>query len=435
MNPYRIENSLNSVVDKINTIQSELKKFGFDEVADMLPKVELIVKYYDREAYVETTQAFNFVIGQIDKLIDFVGIPVHKQFFMVKNLTLNSFEGEVDTLTKNMHKNLDEVRKSLELYGVFVAFDPFEDVEIPNDDQPEESTGREDIKPTVNRGYTRLQGLPNQSLSTTQGAGFDEEYWYVFGTFSGGTRPMTLSVVHKTDPKKSFVAKGDLGTYLSGDALSDVSNQHNILGHANDCSVISKEYNIVTLLVASTIPGQVATCIVDLSEKTAKLGEVIPLIGDKGRKIGMATSSQALGDGRVILKASGFYQIGMYDEKGITLAPFAKHNNANATSIIEDKFGKEFLGGPVIAQADWYENGYIYMTVWEHHSKKSLILELEANGPDRNATPTGRFWWDVDSQGRSFEIEKVWFEKNQMRINVAMTSPTEHFILEPHWRY
>lgn len=433
MNPYKIENALNSVVTKINTVQEELKKFGFDE-ADTLSNVELVIKKYDREAYVDTTQAFNFVIKQIDNLIDFVGIPVSKRLFTMKNLTLNSFNEEVDELTTNMHKALDKVRKALELSGVFVAFDPFEDIDVPNDDTPEESNGKENIKPTINRGYTQLQSFPTQNLSTIQGAGFDDDYWYAFGTYPDSARPMVLSVIHKTDPAKSFVAKGNLGTFLSGSSPELVPGTSNILGHANDCSVVEKNGSDVTLLVSSMIPNQVATCVVDLESKTAVLGKVIPVVNDDGSSSGVVSSSQTLGDGRVILKCGGKYRIGMYDPNGIKLTAFAKYTANKAKIAIEQRFGSDFWEGRVVGQADWYENGYIYMSCWESTTHKSLIIELDPKGPDEFAQPTGRFWWD-ESAGHSFEIEKVWFEKGQMRIVTAMKNPSQHFISEPHWRY
>jgi len=231
-----------------------------------------------------------------------------------------------------------------------------------------------------------------------------------------------LAVTHKTDPNKSFVAKGELGIFIRGDEVTDKSLYKNMLGHANDCMVLEKKNGIVKLLVTSMLPTEMATCFVDLNEQTVRLGKRVPIVGFSG----WMSSSQKLANGKIMLRGSGHYWLGDYSDDGIVIEKFSPL--PDLTKVVHD-YG--YAATPVY-QADWYEKGYLYTCAWLPSLKTSLIIESIPADATTRPVPSNRYWVLKDT--KKMEIEKVWMEDGELYACFSQNTPNDNFIIKLNWK-
>ena len=396
------------MLQKLDTAIAEVY---FTEIGDYGQLIKLL-RTDDAKSYRTIGKAFNFVIAQYNSLIT-RHLFINEMGEQAKSITplrldgllIQSVEQVIWLKLGELEQKLKFVTEALDLMGIELQTKPF----------PDEVIGR---------GYAITSHLAESNLATTQGAGFDDEYIYAFGTTKGSGSPTFLTVTHKTDPDKSFIAKGSLGNWVSGGGAADPNNYHNALGHANDCAVVEKKDDEVTLLVASMIPKEMATCVVNLKTQEARIGVRTPIFGFEKEVV---ASVQQLPNGQVMVRASGYYTTERYDEKGMTFTRIAQH--PNMTNVV-NALG---FAHKASYQADWLEGDYIYVSVWLSKLKKSLIVETIPQGPDQPAIISNRYWWDEEA-GRRFEIEKVWIDDGVMYANMSLDKPYENYIIKPQWK-
>lgn len=422
MNPYKIENQLNRIIMKVNSVQSELNALGFGDLKE-IKTVKLSLTEYNERAYVNIAEAFNFVVNGLEPLAKLVGV-VPAVRFKSRGLTLLQLGMDIDTNMIILGNFLVKLSRELEMIGVEVNLDDVKWEADTDVDESEDDDAGEVWPEVINKGWTRVATSSESDWATTQGAGFDEEYYYVFGSKTGNGGKTQLSAIHKSDPNKSFIATGDLGVFISGTEVDLPENYQYPLGHANDCVVISRKDNIVKLLVSSMLPKEMATCLVDLEKQTATIGVRVPISGFNG----WSSSAQKLPDGRIMVRSSGYYWIAEYNETELVFKKTAKLPNLNQ---VVQSLG---FDSEAIYQADWYDNGFFYTIAWLPKLNKSLVVETISNSIEASNRFTNRYWIG-DDNGRKFEVEKVWFENGQMMFNVTQNKPNDNWVGEAHWRY
>lgn len=390
----------NYLIDTFTTMKLKSLSFNYDWLFYSLSIENLKQLRSYVNGLVSIMQAENMAVLSTGEIISELGsVPILR-------LVMSGFETDLQNYFNQIDNLLNQIDTAFNLFMPTdaVTLEPF----------PEQME---------NRGYKIISHLPEPSWATTQGAGFDDEYMYVFGSPSGVGSPMMLAVTHKNDTKRSFIANGSLGLFVSGSGASDPKNWQYALGHANDCAVVRQIGDEVTLLVASMIPNELATCIVNLKTQTAQLGKRISVSGFNG---GIA-SIQIMPNGQVMATADGYYKTADFDESGMTFETFARR--PIMTDLVKDLGFDDKATG----QADWYENGYLYISVWLANLRKSMIIETIPQGPDERAIMSNRYWWDEEA-GRRFEIEKVWMENDEFYANVSMNNPYDNFIMQPNWK-
>lgn len=398
MNIDKLNADLLHVSNQLKQIETAISEMYGTDIAvyhDIIP----LINTDNAKSYRTIGRAFNFVIDQYNLLIsrhlfiDEMGdTAVPLRYIRLNDLLVRNADRIARFKIQELLSGLSFVTDALASMGV--------DFDMPD--------------------WTTVATLSETYLGTTQGAGFDDDYYYVFGSVGATGGKMILSVTHRRNPELSFTATGDLGNLLAGNSLLNPTD--NALGHANDCAVIERNGDEVTLLVSSMIENEMATCIVNLRDHTARIGVRIPLYGVNSAQY----SVQVLANNQIMIRASEWYWVADYNQTGMHFTKFARHAEMN--SVVRD------LGynSNAVYQADWFENGRLYTTAWLPQIKSSVIVETMPNGVTDRAIPTGKHWLG-SGDGRKFEIEKVWFDNGKMYANIALANPYEHLIIKPKW--
>ncbi|MCW0952997.1 hypothetical protein OIT44_02785 [Weissella ceti] len=397
---------VSTTIKQIDTAIAEMYGTEIGSYDDLTP----LLHQDTSKSYRHVGRAFNFVIEQYNSLvirhlfIDEMGdAAVRLRKLRIDGLVVATVDRVARQKLNDLIVGLAFVTSAVNLMGVDINKAP--EVHF----EPVKSTEWE------------VEATLEQKWGTTQGAAFDGDNYYVFGSTGATGGKMMLSVVNRHDERQSFVATGDLGDLLSGSQLD--TPQDNALGHANDSAVVSRDSSEVTLLVSSMIRNEIATCIVNLRDRTARIGKRIPITGFNSAQY----SVQLMAGNKVMVRALDAYWTAKYNENGMHFVKFARH--VDMRQVVKDLGYKS----AAVYQADWYENGYLYTSAWLPDLRASLIVETIPQGADDQAVVSNRHWYGYD-KGRKFEIEKVWYDNGEMYANVAQSNPYEHHIIKPIWK-
>lgn len=419
------------MLQKLDTAIAEVY---FTEIGDYGQLIKLL-RTDDAKSYRTIGKAFNFVIAQYNSLItrhvlmDALGNRAYSMSYLkLSRLSLQTIETQIQDKLKQLDIRLTFVTNAATLMGASEESEQEPPITPPK--EPEEPNLKPFPTQVINRGWKRVKEFPEREWPGIQGTAIDNDWYYTFGMRSNSDTKLRLIVSNRRDNSKSFIATGDIGDY-SKQAWEDNPIDHP-LGHTNGSTVLSRSGDEVTLLTASMHPGQIATAIVNLKNKTVRKGKVTYLYGSAGERIGAVTSVQKMSDGKILFKASSYYWWGTYREDRIILTKAFKWNNGTAIELIHKLFGQSFVK-TVAGQADWYEDGYLYSISWSDDWEKCFVFELIPNGPNDTAIWSNRMWWD-EVKGRRFEPESIWFEGNQMKSGVSMNRPYESFIAELNFK-
>lgn len=420
------------MLQKLDTAIAEVY---FTEIGDYGQLIKLL-RTDDAKSYRTIGKAFNFVVDQYNSLIsrhtliDELGNRAPAiSYLKLSNLSIKNVDDKLQDKLKQLDSRLLFVKNAADLMGVTLEDEPEPPITPPKEPDPPEVP---QLKPfptqVVNRGWKRTVEFPEREWPGIQGTAIDDEWYYTFGMRSNSDTKLRLIVSNRRDDSQSFIAVGDIGSYTSWQD-NPVDNP---LGHTNGATVLQREGDEVTLLIASMHGGQVVTAIVDLKKKTVRTGKITYLYGSAGERIGAVTSVQKMADGKILFKASAYYWWGTYREDRIILTKAFKWNNATAIELIQKLFGQDFVKS-VAGQSDWFEDGYLYSISWSDNWEKCFVFELIPNGPNETAIWSNRMWWD-EVKGRRFEPESIWFEGNQLKSGVSMNRPYEAFIAELNFK-
>lgn len=441
MNVSKLNSELLRVSSMLQKLDAAIAEAYFTEIGDYGQLIKLL-RTDDAKSYRTIGKAFNFVIAQYNSLItrhvlmDELGNRAYSMSYLkLSRLSLQMIETQIQDKLKQLEIRLTFVTNAAALMGISEESEQEPPITPPTD--PEEPEVKPPVEPeepnlkpfptqVINRGWKRVKEFPEREWPGIQGPAIDNDWYYTFGMRSNSDTKLRLIVSNRRDNSKSFIATGDIGDY-SKQAWKDNPIDHP-LGHTNGSTVLEQNGDQVTLLVASMHPGQVATAIVNLTNKTVRVGKKFYCYGSKGEQIGAVTSVQKLADGRILFKASGYYWWGVFKNNNLILTKAFKYHNNNARDLINQIFGDEFVKS-VAGQADWFEDGYLYWIAWSDNWEKCFVFELIPNGPNDTAIWSNRMWWD-EVKNRRFEPERVWFENGKMMSGISMNRPYESFIAE-----
>ncbi|WP_419154088.1 hypothetical protein [Weissella viridescens] len=441
--------TLNTILDnKIQGIDRLNQRLDSELMISVIPipKLERLSSKYDERFYVDlinnlkvVRNFLNMSIVNMNQGVGFVDVETGKElsiFYMHIRLplTMKSAELLVDKFCSGLDKKIQEFKHILDIN---LGSD---DIAIPEPEpEPEpEPDHTPNVAPTrvMSTGYSHLYGLPNATQNGTQGAGFDENYYYIFGRSRSTDSKLLLHVVAKNSKDKSFMASGEIGNQISaGKQATPPDYNKNQLGHANDCAVISHNGNEVTLLVASMEPNKVATCIVNVVEQTVRFGTRITLkqLTNAINPNLIIASVQKLPDGKIMMTGGGRYWLADFNENEMKLESFARDTRYVYLDYIQNIFGTDKVKD-LGFQSNWYENGYLYFAMnGIGNTNLNFVMEVIPQGPEALVIPSNRIWY-LESDRQDFELEKVWFEKGQMMGNLAVTHPTDNYIAALNWK-
>lgn len=435
-----VQAELNSVIELLRTLNLQLSTSTLNINKLSYENVD-ISNIYNEKSFWMIEKSINWLIKEINGYIKLLNqlsyVNVETGLSMT---TLPKFSFNTLNLYQINVAIIDELglvkQAIIDIQNTLDGFGLLSDVPLPTENPKLPDALVPFQNDVLNSGMVKKAEFPDTSFHTTQGAGFDDNYYYSLGRKSPTDMKLYLQVIGKDAKHPSFVATGNIGNHVvAGQSGPKNDYSKDTLGHANDCAVMYQNGSEVTLLVSSMEPNKVATCIVDLTKRTVRIGKRIPLFTKAEEQVSpylTVTSVQNLHDGRVMLKANNYFWTAKYDESSMQLERFAQTSKTDWFNIVRQKLGNHFLE-TATTQSDWYQNGYLYGVLTGTGAHQSVIIELIPQGPDKPAIASNRLWWTSDTVRRT-ELEKIWFENNEMYGNFSMTNPYDNYIAKIDWK-